>query len=1108
MAPKLDDLLTDDRLARLFTTDGRDCALQLWVLQIKCGQSTENRVVYGRLLPYSHSSNSWSFSNNDDFHAFGQAKAKVTRLNLYVKSDRCAELIRLLSGGRSISVASEELGLRLPDKLRVQFGETSLGTGNQIYRPVAYLLNRDAHDWRSTSSPHGAAGAFSASIVQANKKALFNLGEVYETALTAMVIKHLNADTGLDFGGADITRFGDLELLVFPTLDDSEQSLLSVSWVDSPCALVARLNPVQVPHFSGFQFRLSIANDGQIVYSGLATAVRDEAGEFVCEFVLSDQLRERTDSTELEIFGFHGDHSSGGLLCCRWRVGYVRELNFQGHLVNHGGSQVKFDWLEKTVRPSVSARAKAALTINRGDLGFGNSIGGRKVDPWVPVNRDLVSLFARLHPPKSEGQFLLRWGNEDPESRLQFIEWFKALLAKYQQHQIVIFDPYFEDAGLGLVLLCAAQNANYIVFRSLPKRPSKEKEAAPNEFEEAISSGIDNLLKNCEHNRHLLRRLKLRIYGLKEGRLHDRYILIIGADSLPVAGFNLSNSFQKAAENYPLLITPIPADILFKVEKYMSELVEEAENTKPKDEIENPSIRVLFDSMESPTMGKNYEPLNFLNNNHAGDVLSAWVGEQSLQGLSGDSLKERMRVLDLLKDGALALSETTGLHNCLRQKAGDFTDFVAAWEVIGEVLAHSHIEEYRLRELEPEPERGFLEFLARFLEASFSRTHDEFGKEVTVMDARFFQMPVEKLLHSSYHPHHLFHATKYTVLTWMEYYTIKFLWWYAPDALLSIAEAQIASVPMEPQGTNTVRLSLLSQIFSEISLTVQFGANAGQRDRLVQSSSGLMQWMGLNAIKTQLGEPGGLAAVLQLIAAFGYPERVRALGWMVHHAAMDSNKEEIFKDLVAALHKVLPGTITGEELRHLVDSMRGHMGQLAWAEPWLFRDVVFPLLQSERVSTEESCDIWMRELVSMLEPRSNNQSRLFVRAREGQTTNIASFLFAYSNPKQREVSLKMMADILKRQRRILQQPLASTSGWTTWNDALRVSLWILAFGRWSEFYLHERGATDQKLEQLSRDARGLTMIRPIEEWQSERGGKQDELVAFLDQVEGLLNADG
>lgn len=1106
VAPTLDDLLADDRLARLFTTDSRDCALQLWVLQVKCDQLIENRVVYGRLLPYSHSSNGWSYSNNDDFQIIGQVgtKVTVTRLNLYIKSGCCAKLLRLFCEGKSISEVSEELNLTLPDGFKKQFGAASLGVGNQIYRPVAYLLNRDAHDRHSPSSPHGAAGAFSASITQANKKALFCLGDVYDPALTAMVVKHLNADTGLDFGGADIARFGDLELLVFPTLDDRERSLLNVSWVNSPRALVVRLNPIQIPYFSGFQFRLSIANDRQIIYSGLATAVLDEAGEFVCKFELSDQLREITDSTELEIYGFYGDQASAGLLCCRWRIGYIREINFQGRLVSHGGGQVKFDWLEKTVRPSESARAKAALTINHGDHGFGNSIGGRKADSWVSVNRDLVSVFARLHPPISEGQFLLRWGNEDAESRLKFIEWFKALLAKYQQHQIVIFDPYFEDAGLDLLLICAAQNTDCIVFRSLPKKRSKETECFSRKIEDTASGGIDSLLKNCENNRHLIIRLKLRIYGLKEGRLHDRYVLIIGADGLPVAGFNLSNSFQKAAENYPLLITPIPADILLNVEKYMAELMQEAKATQSNNEIENPSIRVIFDSMESQTAGQNYEPLDFLEDRQAGNVLSTWVSEECLQGLSGDPLKERMAESGLLTNGSLALSETAGLQNWLRQKAGDFKDSMADWQVVGDVLAHSHIEEYRLRELELEPERCFFEFLAQFLEASLNRTHDELGKEVTVMDARLFQMSVETLLQSSYHPHNLFHATKYSVLTWTEYYTIKFLWWYDPDALLSIAEAQMASLPMEPQGPDTVRLSLLSQIVSEISLTVQFDASQRQRDRLVRSSSGLLQWLGLCAIETMLEKPEGLNAVLQLVANFDYPERVRALGWMAHHMAMNPQKNDVYKGLVAALHDTLPSHIPADELVSLVNSMRGHMQQLAWVEPWLFQDVIFPLLQNNRAHYDDASAIWSQELANMLEPKRIDQPLLFDRAREGQTTNISALLFTYSSPTRQQAILEAMQGILRRQQRVVQQPLASTSNWTRWDRALTVSLWLLAFFRWGEYYLLQRCMTDQALEQLSSSARKLAMVRPMSEWRFDGAGKLGGLAAFVDQVDEIL----
>jgi len=1101
MAPVLDDLLNDGRLARLFSKGARHCALQLWVLQIKSEQSIGNRIVYGRLLPYSYSSDSWSSSDDDNFNTFGQVQAQVIRLNLYVKSDHCAELLRQLCVGKTVSAISEELNLALSDKLNARFGATALAADDVVYRPVAYLLNRDAFDRYSPSSPHGGAGAFSASITQTDKGALFRLGQDYDATLTESVVKHLNADTGMDFGGVDSARFGDLELLVFPTLDDMERPLLNVSWADAPRTLVARFNPMQLQHFNGFQFRLSVVNNAQIVYSGIAIADRDVEGVFECRFELGEQLRAMTDSTELEIFGFNGDHCREGALCCRWRIGYFRELNLQGRVGGHEASAVKFDWLEKATRPSMSARVGAALTINRGDRGFSNQIGGREADPWVPANRDLVSLFARLHPPKSEGQFFLRWSQGDGEGRLQFVEWFRALLAKYQQHQVVIFDPYFETAGLGLVLICAAPQADYIVFTSLPK-PSKEGEAKPGESNKPTPDRVNNLVASCEHNRQLLRRIKLRIYGLKEGRLHDRYILIVGLDGLPVAGFHLSNSFQTAAQNYPLLVTPIPADILLKVEQYMTGLVQEAADPQPGDETENPSMRLLFDSTASPTSPRRYEPLRFLEKAQAGNVLSVWTGEPSLEGLSGDPLKARMTARGLLKDNSLVLPETAGLPNRLDRQAGDFADFTATWEVLGEVLAHSPAGDCRFPKLESE--RGFLGFLARFLGASFNRAHDEVNNELIVVGARLFQEPVETLVHSSYHPDHLFHPTKYAALTWPEYFAIRFLWWYSPDILLGIAEAQMASVPMKPQGPDAVRLSLLSQIVSEISLSIQFDISEVQRDRLVRSSNGLLQWMGLNAIERQLGKPEGLASVLQLVATFTYPEQVQALGWMVHHAAGDPKKANIYNGLVTALHKALPATIRAEDLVRLVDSMRGHMRQLTWAEPWLFQDVVLPLLRGDRANYDDACEIWIQELAALLGPEPKHQSRPFDRAHEGQTTNITAFLFANSGPERQQASLKSMQVILKLQQRIVQQPLASTSDWTQWDGALMVSMWILTFTQWGQYYLRGCGMTDSALEKLSRDARELAMVRPMDEWRSEGTGKQGELAAFLNQVEELL----
>jgi hypothetical protein len=365
-------------------------------------------------------------------------------------------------------------------------------------------------------------------------------------------------------------------------------------------------------------------------------------------------------------------------------------------------------------------------------------------------------------------------------------------------------------------------------------------------------------------------------------------------------------------------------------------------------------------------------------------------------------------------------------------------------------------------------------------------------------------MSITALLHSSYRHEHLFHGTKYAALTWSESYAIKLLWWHASDSLLTIAEAQLARVSIEPLGADVMRLSLLSQIVSEISLSIQFDISDEQRDRLVRSDNGLLKWLGMNAIERQLEKPEGPASVMELITAFSYPEQVQTLGWMVFRAAKNEKKAAIYAGLVTALHKALPTAVSRDELRQLIDSIRGHMPQLVWTEPWLFKDVVFPLLQSGRANFDDACEIWMQELAGMLEPQFKDQPRLFDRAREGQATNITAFLFANSGSERQQTGLKTMHVILKRQQRVVQRPLASTSNWTRWDGALVVSMWILAFTKWAQYYLHQGSTSSCELGNLSREASVLAMVRPIAEWRSMGVGEPGQLAAFLDQAEELL----
>ena len=86
------------------------------------------------------------------------------------------------------------------------------------------------------------------------------------------------------------------------------------------------------------------------------------------------------------------------------------------------------------------------------------------------------------------------------------------------------------------------------------------------------------------------------------------------------------------------------------------------------------------------------------------------------------------------------------------------------------------------------------------------------------------------------------------------------------------------------------------------------------------------------------------------------------------------------------------------------------------------------------------------------------------------------------------------------------RPIASTSDWTRWNDALVVSMWVLIFTRWCMYYLGGRSMAHLDLDDLSPNARELAMRRPMEEWQPRGPGQLGEYAAFLKQVEGLLTS--
>jgi hypothetical protein len=340
---------------------------------------------------------------------------------------------------------------------------------------------------------------------------------------------------------------------------------------------------------------------------------------------------------------------------------------------------------------------------------------------------------------------------------------------------------------------------------------------------------------------------------------------------------------------------------------------------------------------------------------------------------------------------------------------------------------------------------------------------------------------------------------KYAALTWPEYFAVKILWAHDPDALLSITESQAATVSPEGRQTDTVKLSLLSQIVSEIALGVQLGLSDEQRDRLIHSTNGLLKWLGLNALESQLKKPGGVRDVFRYSSSFSHHERVQALGWMTNHFA-GQPEGVTFRSLVDSLHKIMPQEIGAADANLLVDSLRGHMRRLGWCEPWLSQDVIHPLIVDSRISMDDLCSIWIGELEMYLKETLRDQISIFKRSAEGRVTEVAARLFSYSGLQEQRKAIALLQQILARVRREVQQPLASTLNWRKWDTSLVVAMWILAFTRWASHFMAKHSGIEAELESISNEARRLALIRPVAEWKSYQGVDPAGLARFIEEV--------
>ncbi|TOD20256.1 hypothetical protein CGJ72_05490, partial [Vibrio parahaemolyticus] len=387
---------------------------------------------------------------------------------------------------------------------------------------------------------------------------------------------------------------------------------------------------------------------------------------------------------------------------------------------------------------------------------------------------------------------------------------------------------------------------------------------------------------------------------------------------------------------------------------------------------------------------------------------------------------------------------------------------------------------------------SFLNSLASILDATFNRANDESNKrELSVISPSYFHQTLPELLHSSTAPHHFSTGIKQSLLTWGDYFCIQYMWAYAPTSLVKIVDAQAQELNKDFVEKDSIRLSVLGQILREMSQTIALEqTNDLQLKALLNSNNDFFKWLGWCELENQVISSSDLC----IIDTLRNHEQCIFIGWLINRHSNVEQDTEIFNELVKELHQRLPNKLDLPQLRSTIDSMLGHMKQLSWAEPWISRKVLTPLFEDDRVTFGDASQIWHEELINLLEPKTSPSSRLFNSTREGEVTNIAAWLWTQSSKAHQTKCLKNFESVLRKQKQIIQQPLASSANWSKWDDALKVALWIWLFAEWCQYYNSVHGEENsQKLIQLYGSAKELTMVRSESEWEPLGTGIQSEL---------------
>lgn len=1020
-----DILSSDIRLYEIFGDTSNVSVMQLWVVQIEEDSLSEFRYIYGRVLPSTYSSDRWISKAKDKTKLDEKCSIQMHVLTVSSTAENLQKFFQKFIYGSSLHEASLISGLLLDSKLADGIGTVNFGMQPPIVRPVMHLPTRDYFQCKTKRlSPTSYASVDSGAVSSAQKQSIFTLSKGHDHIFARAVCRTLDTDTGIEFSKLDAWRLGDLEFICAPGLTASEKSKFRIE-LKGEQSLIELSEPLtRAP--ADLLMVLTSYNDDCIQASYLMQF--DKGVVYPISHVFSIGLFRNQIATAftLEIYAL-GSAGEDTRLCLQTGRHFIRGANLNINVMAGVQSSNRMIWLEKQVPNRDKHKLVGAMHVERSTHSMQSEIGGHTDDAWVKYNRRTENKVYNLLPKPSEGRFFPTLSESRGTSRLEMVGWLTLIFKKHPDAQIAWIDPFMEDVGIDLMHQMGSNAGNYLIITT--EKKSNEDESIPSQ-----KTRIDRLLAQCTGwgNGHF-GNIQLKVLSVPEGKLHDRMILIQNSDGSPIAGYHLSNSIQRASENFPLLVTPIPPDILTDVFKYVDNIIQSTFHNTAE---QAPSARLIFDSKKSSTRNNiQEEEGKFFESPRAGDVLAWWLEEKDLVGLSSNLLINLIE-----KKGYMVKSFFT--HEIFSKIPNKFwhgdiplQDFHTFWDSFSVILANSSSGAFFRQDHGSLPE-SLNDMLLIHLSPSRSNAIPAKIKTSQILVENYRALELKELLLSNQNPSDIF---KYSpcITSYSDYFAIKFLWSQSPENFISWLD-EIFSKPIK-EHSRTAALSI--EASKIICHAMEITKDEKKVNALLKSKTPIVKLFGIQYISQKLDQENAFLYTISKINLIQdlHTRRVVFL-WLIKESI--KVKSPFSSNLISELIKEINSPLSDMEIKEILQNLQQKLVSSYNTKPWVLEHVFIALIKLKKISMKQISLLWLAELKEQWESGLTSKYIPFSQVGAGAFTDEMAMLFTHLDSDEQNNIISEITKISNQLARTIRIPLSRQVNFSEYIRAHDINLWI------------------------------------------------------------------